>query len=188
MPETFSGTDAITYRLTKKISPYLANVSPNMISILSLLMMIPIINNLYYNGTTINIIFFVFIKQFLDCLDGTVAREHGKITSTGVALDFICDYISGLIYLWFVVNLFITKKIYRKNKAIIFITLCLLLWLVDDIPTLYKIMNCAKNNNKNNNKNNCGVKNDYNIFTKFLHDNSVIVQVIGVLILKLNII
>lgn len=45
-------------------------------------------------------------------------------------------------------------------------------------------MNCAKNNNKNN----CGVKNDYNIFTNFLHDNSVIIQVIGVLIFKLNII
>lgn len=184
MPETFSGTDTIIYRLTKKLSPYLKNVSPNMISVSSLLMMIPIIYNLYYNGTIINIIIFVFIKQFLDCLDGTVAREHDKMTSTGIAVDFICDYISALIYLWFVVNLFKTNKKYRTNKAVIFIALSLLLWLVDDIPTLYKIMKCSKSNNNNS----CGKKNDYNIFTKLLHDNSVIIQVISVLILKLNII
>lgn len=182
MPEAFAGTDTIVYRLTKKISPYLTNVSPNTISISSLLMMIPIIHNLYYNGTIINIILFVFIKQFLDCLDGTVAREHDKMSSTGVAVDFICDYISALIYLCFVVNLFKTNKKYRKNKIVIFIALSLFCWLVDDIPTLYKLIKCTNNNNKNN----CGVKNDYNIFTKFVHDNSVVTQITGVLLFKYN--
>ena len=184
MPEAYSGTDTIIYRLTKKISPYLTNVSPNMISISSLLMMIPIIHNLYYNGAIINIILFVFIKQFLDCLDGTIAREHDKMSSMGVAVDFICDYISGLIYLLFVVNLLKTNKTYRKNKVVIIILLSLIFWLVDDIPTLYKIITCAKNNDKNS----CGLKDDYNIFTKFLHDNSVIMQILCVLLFKYNII
>lgn len=181
MPEAFSGTDVVIYRLTKILAPYLGSVDPNLISFGSLLMMIPIIHNLYYNGPILNTFILVFIKQFLDCLDGTVAREHNKMSATGMAVDFVGDYLSGLFYLCFIVNIFITNEKYRKNITLLFISGCLIYWLVDDIPTLYKLLKYTKNKDEKNST----VKNDYNAITKFLHDNSVISQIIGVLILKI---
>jgi len=184
MPEAFSGTDVVIYRATKLLAPYLGAVDPNLISFGSLLMMIPIIHNLYYNGPILNTFILVFIKQFLDCLDGTVAREHNKMSGTGVALDFICDYISGVLYLSFAANLIVTNKNHRKNMILIIITGCLIYWLVDDIPTLQQMIKCNQNNDITAK---CLVKNDFNAITRFLHDNSVMSQVIGVMIFKMSI-
>lgn len=187
MPESFSGTDVIVYKITKFLSPYLGNVSPNAISIASLLMMIPIMHNLYYNGTVVNTLLLVFVKQFLDCLDGTVAREHNKMSARGVAVDFVCDYLSGIIYLSFIIHLFKKNKKYRKNIGIVVVALALTYWIVDDLPTLFEIIKCANNDNADNPDHKCGMKDDYNVITKLLHDNSVVVQILGALLVKINV-
>ena len=99
MPEPISNfsTDKYVYMLTKAISPYICSISPNTISIIGFLFIIPIIMNLSYKRGLFELLVLAFIKQFFDCLDGTVARTCQTGTVLGAKLDILLDTIFGII-------------------------------------------------------------------------------------------
>lgn len=101
---TINPLDKMSYFIVDFIVPYLIklNVHPNMITLLGF---IPI----YF--VYINIIskkrlfayFFGFINYTLDCLDGELARQSGKMSKLGGMLDSLHDLTSffTLLYLAF---------------------------------------------------------------------------------------
>ena len=182
MPEPKSkfATDKFVYYIAKKLSPHLYNINPNLISVAGLLLIIPILNNLYNGGSIAYLIMLVITKQFLDCLDGTVAREHNKTSIVGILVDTLCDLITIFLYLRYCIYQF------NKNKQInclFALIICLITYgLIDEFSDLYRVVGCyiKKKNIK------CAIKQNYNILNRFVHDNSVLIQLISVLIFKLN--
>ena len=60
--------------------PYLSEVNPNLISFASFAMMYPILNNLYYNGSTAALIMFVirnkrWIVLMVQLLEHIISRQ-----------------------------------------------------------------------------------------------------------------
>ncbi len=118
MPEPVStlSTDKYIYQLTKAISPYLCAISPNTISIVGFLFVIPILLNLSYKRSLLELLILAFIKQFFDCLDGTVARTCNTGSVFGAKLDILLDTIFGII-----ISLYAFQHIIYKPKTNIYI-------------------------------------------------------------------
>ena len=108
MPEPTSkfSTDKYIYTMTKYISPYLCKVSPNTISIIGFILVIPILYNLSYQRGMMELLLLAFTKQFFDCLDGTVARTCNTGSIFGAKLDILLDTIFGIIISLYVIPLF----------------------------------------------------------------------------------
>ena len=130
MPEPNQGTDIYIYQLTKKIAPYLCNISPNWISFIGFIIIIPIIYNLENQRSVVELIILVFIRQFLDCLDGTVARKCQGETKIGAKLDVFLDTLSTLIIIvYLIIILFREPSNIIWGKKIVKMVLVLLLLL-----------------------------------------------------------
>ena len=183
-PMTKFSTDIPVYYVTKKISPYLSTVSPNLISFASLLMMIPIINNLYYKGSAINLVIFVVFKQFLDCLDGSVAREHNKTSTSGLIVDNLCDTISSIIYALY--GFYVIKKNKKVNYLQYLIICGVVYMIIKELSFLMKTIKCYHNDTKKTQQEKCGDYGKYNDIQKFIHDNSVLVQLAAILCFKIS--
>ena len=92
-PQGKYSTDILIYKVTQFISTHMCAVSPNTISTIGFLFIIPVILNLLNNGSMAEILFLVFCKQFLDCLDGTVARTCNTQSDFGAKLDIFLDVL-----------------------------------------------------------------------------------------------
>ena len=178
MPEPISNfsTDKYIYKLTKAISPYLCHISPNIISITGFLFIIPILGNLAYRRGLYELLILAFIKQFFDCLDGTVARTCNTGSVLGAKLDILLDTIFGIIISIYVFQHIIYKpgiNIYTKYfVAAISITI------------IYQLTNylCKKLKADKEGRNIDEVElGEAEIF----HDNSVLITVSVFLIIKL---
>lgn len=191
MPEPYStySTDRPVYYVANLFARHMLHVSPDIISIVGLLFMIPILKNLFYGGSTIEVVVLVIIKQFMDCLDGTVARMHNTGSEYGEVIDMICDVLGMIAYLWFAIYKFNKTK---KMNYMMLSVICLLVYgVLDEFYDLYNITHrCKFDKNKKGKLNKrtqlCSYKKKYTFITKLFHDNSVLVQVIGVLVFKLN--
>ena len=182
-PMTKYGTDVPIYNLANYVAKNLTFVNPNVITLLGLLMMIPILMNLYYDGSTATLICMVIFKQFLDCLDGSVARVNKKSTNFGVFFDTLCDFITIIGYLSFsIYKIGKTKKYYY---LLVLLTLLLVYGFFDEYKNLQTIMENCNYKSMDTEKKVCGIKGNYNILTKVVHDNSVLIQLLGVLAFKL---
>ncbi len=185
MPEPNRGTDVYIYRLTKKIAPYLCDISPNWISFLGFLFIIPIIYNLQYQRSVGELIILVFLRQFLDCLDGTVARKCQGESKFGAKLDVFLDTLSTLItiiYLIFVLLKEPSNIIWGKQLVKIALVLALLVFICYIVYEAYQLIFL---------KYTLGQKIDQSKTLIVLHDNStlsvlIITGIIKYLISTLN--
>lgn len=181
-PTNKLSSDYPVYKLFDYIMPYLSEVSPNLISFASFAMMYPILNNLYYNGSTVALIMFVIIKQTLDCLDGAVARAHNKTSKMGELIDILCDTMSAILYLQFAHY----KIKYMKTSNILLYTLYILivLGICSEMYQLYNMFICMLDKEKKSQS--CKVNIYANKYNNFVSDNSIIVQIFTVLAFKTN--
>ena len=179
MPETISkyGSDNIIYYITKKISPYLCFTSPNLISVIGFLFVFPILYNYSYNRSMVELIIIAFIRQFFDCLDGSVARACNKTTKFGAKLDISLDVLTCVIlgiYLAYRL-IYIPPKNKFKILILILIILSVLYFL---IKYMYDKFNADKRNLDMD-------KVEMGTFFGFCHDNSMVFTVVGIIIIKI---
>lgn len=170
-------SDIYIYKLTNAISPYLCQISPNTISVVGFLFIIPIIWNIHSNRGWLELILLVFLKQFLDCLDGSVARKCNSGSNFGAKLDVLLDTIScSITGIYFIYRLFYSPK-YDIN---IFIKL---IFISIAVYSVYCCGNFLYNKIQ-------AEKNGKDIETADLeeatlyHDNSVLVALIAYIIIK----
>lgn len=85
-------TDAFLYKgLYNPLARGLCGVSPNLITGLSFVMTVPILQTLLNGGGLPTLLVLVFVRQSLDCLDGAVARQCNAASKLGAYLDIWCD-------------------------------------------------------------------------------------------------
>lgn len=108
--------DTFIYKPTKKyITPFFCkhNIHPNYVTIFCMLLNILLYYKLknYYNLNNKNdrifIIVLLFVMCFLDCLDGSVARNCNKYSELGGFLDITCDNIRwAILFSYFLLKYF----------------------------------------------------------------------------------
>lgn len=176
-PQGKFSSDIYIYRLTNGISPYLCHISPNVISIVGFLFVIPILYNLVGGRGIRELLVLVFLRQFLDCLDGSVARKCNTGSIFGAKLDVLLDTLFSILTGFF----FIQRLLYSpKTKVNIYIKIILI------IITLYAIYCCASLLYKKRRAEQKGEDMDSIKLeeTTFSHDNSVLLSLIGFFIMK----
>lgn len=99
MPEPVSAlsTDRAVYYITKRAAPYLCAVHPNVISVVGFLIVLPILYNIHYRRGVPELLVLAFVRQFFDCLDGTVARRCGTGSMLGAQLDIGLDLLTAVL-------------------------------------------------------------------------------------------
>lgn len=171
MPAPLSSlsTDQFIYDyVCNPLARHICFIHPNVISIIGFLITFPIIYNLITHQHITILILFVLAKTILDCLDGAVARACNKTSKIGKYLDITCDAISQVMI----------------GTAVWYILSSTPIWW---IAPLYIIQSCVNFLMfvYNANKNAIEVE---NIYLQILHDNTVLINVIGFVVAKLLII
>jgi len=86
-------TDYYLYKGLNKIAPGMCWLSPNIVTLISALLIIPIIINILKDQSALVFIILLLVRHILDCLDGTIARKCEKTSTIGAYLDMVFDYI-----------------------------------------------------------------------------------------------
>jgi phosphatidylglycerophosphate synthase len=91
MPEPISkyNSDCIFYFFATKIAKYL-NINPNIVTYLTFILS-TIIFKVLLNKKVYLTLFLVFVRSFMDILDGCIARYHKRTSDYGHKLDLIAD-------------------------------------------------------------------------------------------------
>ena len=162
MPEPICkyNTDFIFYFFAKKIAKHL-NINPNIITYLSFVVTTIIMYTLFQKKVYLTL-FLVFVRSFMDILDGTIARVHNRTSEYGKNLDIVADnYFNislAIIYSYMLFNSSI-------NLLIKIITFIILSYLTIDtvVKELLEVFNYKSI--------------DYNsdILYVLMHDNTIIV-------------
>jgi len=128
MPEPEQGTDVYTYKyLVNPLAEKICFMNPNTITALNMLLTPITAYGLYYNWETNTLILLVLLRQYIDCLDGAVARKCNKSSKFGADLDLTSDSMySAAINMTFLYILYINNNPY-KYHAFIFFSLYLIL-------------------------------------------------------------
>ena len=102
-PITNYNIDLYFYDLANRIVSlyYMRFISPNFITYINCCISVYLFLN-YTLNTELNssLIILIFIRTFLDILDGSLARYYNKITEYGQNLDCWCDRIFSLAMLF----------------------------------------------------------------------------------------
>ena len=178
MPEPTSkfASDNVIYYLTNKISKHLCFISPNVISIVGFLFVIPILHNYINDRSFIELIILAFIKQFLDCLDGSVARNCDKMTSFGAKLDVFLDNLSIFVISAYAIYVFIVNRPKELYKNVLLIG-GMTMFLITSCYEIYKI-SVEKIESKHKNELYLSIKN-------FFHDNMTLFSIVSYVIIKI---
>lgn len=175
VPLSDLSSDKYIYHLTNIISPYLCSISPNLISWLGFFTIIPILNNLEYGRGLVELILLTFCKQFLDCLDGTVARTCGKVSRFGSKLDTFLD----MLFI-FIIGIYVGKRLIYDSTCNLYLKGILLSIIVLSIYHiayfLFKKLKAEKNGDDLESIELGNIE--------FFHDNSVILVVILFIVIK----
>lgn len=171
-------TDRFIYAFTNFISPTLCFLDPNQVSVFSFLMVFPILLNFEYSRSSYELVALSFIKQFFDCLDGSIARNCNKSTPFGAKLDIVMDILSFLV-----LSVYVLWRISKHSSCTSkYIKLCLVLLVsLFSISSFIKVL-VRKIEQERNDKDMDDI--NINLFEQFFHDNSVLVYVIGMMICK----
>lgn len=104
-PKYESHVDNILYIAVEAISPFMHNVSPNMITSIGVIFDIVGFYMCYLNKFVLGVLFFI-VGYFFDCLDGYVARQYDKVTVFGDYYDHFSDLIKiiGIVYISYKLN------------------------------------------------------------------------------------
>jgi len=84
---------------------FLKNIHPNIITIFGIVLNI-LIYYLLEHKFLIPLIFALFLRHWVDCLDGAVARKYKKVSKFGGYLDTISDHVLIFITSLFVFEVF----------------------------------------------------------------------------------
>jgi phosphatidylglycerophosphate synthase len=93
------GANSVVYRRWRALirsCPALCSVPPNVVTLLGVLLTVPIAHNLVRMGPLWVLLVLTVLREALDMLDGTLARECGTGTAIGAVLDIACDTIYTL--------------------------------------------------------------------------------------------
>lgn len=175
-PTSKYASDNVTYYITNKLSKYLCFTSPNVISIIGFLFIIPILLNYKYNRGYPELIILAFIKQIFDCLDGSVARVCNKTTIFGAKLDIFLDTLTSILVSIYVINILIYNPPKERYKSGI-----LILLMIGVVYNLVKYMYDKESADKK------GLNMDKVKLTGFVaicHDNSVLISMITFTMIK----
>ena len=171
-------TDRFIYTLTNLVSPTLCFVDPNLVSVFSFLMVFPILHNFHNGRPSYELVVLSIIKQFLDCLDGSIARNCNKSTAFGAKLDIVMDILSFLVLsvyvLWCISKQSSCTSTYLKG---IFVLVVSMAFMSSFTKVLFRKLEQERNDKDMDDIN-------INSMEQLFHDNSVLVFVIGVLIYK----
>lgn len=99
MPEAMS-PGSFDYYLYKHIANPLARkscgtVSPNMVTLGTLVLVVPMLHNLLTGGGVVPFALVVIARQLGDCLDGAIARICDMGSPSGALFDTTSDYLFG---------------------------------------------------------------------------------------------
>lgn len=144
------GSDYYIYKyVTNPISKHICFIHPNIITILSLLVYIPVWYNFMRYQPYYMFVLFEMCSGILDFLDGSVARSCNKRSKLGKYLDVIVDFIKILVLVIIVIvriynSDFITTNL--KNIYILFFVLfiCLIVYCVINDLTTTSLMKSNK--------------------------------------------
>jgi|SaaInlV_165m_DNA_2_1040747.scaffolds.fasta_scaffold52175_2 phosphatidylglycerophosphate synthase len=175
MPQPDNTTFSIDYYIYEYIFNPIAKkicfISPNVITILGGLLIIPMSTNILNNGNIYTFTFLAFLKKALDCMDGSVARQCNTCSKLGATLDIMTDTITVAI-----LNLLFIYKLYQQNQINnhIYIVILTILMVIFSIIQVYKELYCDRNYN--------------NMFRfkleKYAHDNILVLYPISYYVMK----
>ena len=153
MPEPFNNKYSIDkhiYNAINQLPNSYCMLEPNYITILNYFITFFIIYLIYYDYSYLIIIIITIFRQFLDILDGAIARKCNKYSKLGEKLDIYGDYLlAGSLLILFYLKC--------KNKYIQYSLLLLFIYFI--IRSVYAEMN----------------KNLYtDSFIIFMHDNTIL--------------
>ena len=124
----YSVGDLIEYPLSEMIAPFIRElgITPNFITISNILLRIYIFYFLINDNTGWHLVPLFILTQFLDCLDGTLARKYNQTSELGNILDHGSDML-----FW---GMLMVLTLYRtRNTKYVYIV------LVVFFATLYSI-------------------------------------------------
>ena len=171
MPEPTSkySTDYYLYKqIYNPISKKICFIHPNIITLSSLLLVKPLIDNIVLKKSMKEFLTIGFLKYTIDCFDGSIARKCNKKSYFGSILDFIMDSL-----FWNIIYYFLYKKLLKlasnKSQKII-IHIVYIYWIISNIKRIYfRIENKTVEDEK--------INYEFKI-RKFYHDNMFIVDLI----------
>ena len=135
MPEPFNNKqslDKYIYNAINKLPKSYCVLEPNQITLFNYLITILIVYLIYYDYSYLAIIIIVIFRQFLDILDGAIARKCNKYNKLGEKLDIYGDYLlTGLLIIIFYLK--------SKNKFIQYGYTILFIYYI--IRSVYSEMN-----------------------------------------------
>jgi phosphatidylglycerophosphate synthase len=172
MPEPIGkyASDRLIYtHICNPLSKQLCGVDPSFITFLGLLSVIPIVKNLYYNGSTQHLVFWLALRALLDCLDGAVARNCNKESHQGAVFDISSDLLCASL-----ISLIVIKHTWNTKYK--FFVIILSMFLMSNL-----VINWYHTINGNEK---VGLsKDEYGLCT-FFHDNTVLLAIAGPLLIK----
>lgn len=152
------------------IAKNLCFISPNFITLLNILMIIPIIDNLINKKSFKMFLVLIIFRNYLDFLDGSVARKCNKTSKFGAVFDTISD----LLYFLILTSVLIYNMRQNKNNIpLIVLLICFTICLI--IMAYIYLLKIYKNKSKPPSK-----------IHNFFIENSVIVTIPYVIFCKLK--
>jgi phosphatidylglycerophosphate synthase len=85
----------LIYPLARQVAPIIhsVHVTPNMVTIFNTILRVVILTMIYRNEYSILTVALLWVSQFLDCLDGELARMYNQMSKVGHIIDHGSDYI-----------------------------------------------------------------------------------------------
>ena len=147
--------DIIIYKIidTQLYTLYIYNVTPNMLTTLSLISWIISAYYFYNDNFTLAVLFY-FLSYYFDCADGKMARKYNMVTQFGDYYDHINDALKTII---FIIIMFIKSK---KKFIKVIVVLIIFVFL------LFVFINCQEKIYNKNNESLWLNKFNINIFNK----------------------
>ena len=121
MPETITkySLDKFAYNISNKFAKNNCYLTPNHITILNMFVTFAILYSFYYRYSMESILLLIFIRCFLDILDGSVARMCNKGSKFGHKLDTLGDITARFLLLLLIFYVILIEK-QNINKQNIF--------------------------------------------------------------------
>ena len=120
-------TDFYVYKyILIPISKSICFIHPNIITILNFAFMLPIVYNIIYDKSLLQLMFLMITRQLLDLLDGSIARSCNTSSDFGAYLDITLD----VIYNYTICIIVIGKLITSKKSELFYIKIALILTIL----------------------------------------------------------
>lgn len=127
----------INYPIAKLVAPmaYKLNITPNTVTITNIFLRVYILYRFITKDFSLTTLGLLLLTHFLDCLDGTIARDYNQTSELGKTLDATSDKI-----FWIIVTFIATYHLRNKHHiALLIIVLSLIIF--------YYFIICFEQNN-----------------------------------------